>query len=101
MTHLKVKYRMFMQKIQYKLERIFAGKRIDALRLALDDCFYDLKKEKEKSNSLLIKLNLEKQRRECVEKSVMHSTEVISKLEDEYIDKIEKLVEKITELKEK
>ena len=101
MMYLKVKYRMFMQKIQYKLERMFAGKRIDMLIEDLDDCYTDLNLEKEKSNSLMIKLNLEKQRRECVEKSVMHSTEVISKLEDEYIDKIEKLVEKITELKEK
>ena len=101
MTRLKVKYRMLIQKIKYKLERIFAGRKIDELVSDLDDYSYDLRQEKDKSNRLLIKLNLEKQRRECVEKSVMQSSIAISKLEDEYIEKIEKLVEKITELKEK
>jgi len=99
--YLKVKYRMFMQKIQYKLERIFAGRKIDALRLALDDCFYDLKKEKEKSNKLLIKESLSRTRVDCLEASIRQTSTTIESLEDEYIDKIEKLVEKITELKEK
>ena len=77
-----LKCKKFILNLKHKLIIFFTDKYTNNM---IEDC-------KKRNNKLLIKINLEKQRADCLEKSLMQSTVAIEKLEDEYIEKIENII---------
>ena len=96
---LKHKIRKYIRIATYYKDQLCSGHRINKFREDLriaDKKFLELD---QKRVAQLVRADLATQRKECLEKSVVHSVDVINKLEDEYIERIEALEAELKQLK--
>jgi hypothetical protein len=106
-NYLKYKLNKYIKTITMHITNVCCGskikdfnKKILELEEELRVTEGELRTKENQRVEQLIKTDLAEQRAGCLEKSIVNHTDSLNKIEDKYINKIEKLVEKINQLKE-